>query len=101
MVKVELKSRYDLVVIGTGAAGMSAAIRASELGATAAIVEGAEVVGGTCVNVGCIPSKNLIEAAHHYHAARAGFSGIAACEPRLAWTEVQRQKRAVVESLRR
>ena len=94
-------AHYDLLIIGSGGAGMAAAIRASELGATAAIVEGAEVVGGTCVNVGCIPSKNLIEAAHHYHAARTGFPGIAACEPRLEWNDVLRQKREVVESLRK
>jgi mercuric reductase len=92
---------YDLVIIGSGSAGMAAAIRASELGASAAIVESAEVVGGTCVNVGCIPSKNLIEAAQHYHAARTGFPGIAACDPQIAWEEVLRQKREVVESLRR
>ncbi|HUG41832.1 MAG TPA: mercury(II) reductase [Longimicrobiales bacterium] len=92
---------HDLVVIGSGGAGMAAAIRASELGRTAAVVEAAEVVGGTCVNVGCIPSKNLIEAAHHYHAARSGFPGIGACEPEMVWREVIRQKRDLVERLRR
>jgi mercuric reductase len=91
---------YDLLIVGTGGAGVAAAIRASELGATAAIVEHADVIGGTCVNVGCIPSKNLIEAAHHYHAARTGFPGIAPCEPQLAWEQVLRQKRELVESLR-
>lgn len=91
---------YDLVIIGSGGAGMAAAIRASELGRTAAVVEGAEVVGGTCVNIGCIPSKHLIEAAHHYHTARTSFPGIQPCEPRLAWAEVLRQKREIVESLR-
>lgn len=91
---------YDLVIIGTGAAGMAAAIRASELGATAAIIEGADVVGGTCVNVGCIPSKNLIEAAQQYHTARVGFPGIAPCEPQLAWEQVLRQKREIVSALR-
>ncbi|MGH7664002.1 MAG: mercury(II) reductase [Gemmatimonadaceae bacterium] len=92
---------YDLLIVGTGGAGMAAAIQASELGAAAAIVEEAEVVGGTCVNVGCIPSKNLIEAAHHYHAARTGFPGIAACDPALAWNDIQRQKQEVVDGLRR
>lgn len=91
---------YDLLIVGTGAAGVAAAIRASELGATAAIVEHADVIGGTCVNVGCIPSKNLIEAAHHYHVARTGFPGIAPCEPQLAWEQVLRQKRELVASLR-
>lgn len=92
---------YDLLIVGSGSAGMSAAIRASELGATVAIVEAAEVVGGTCVNVGCIPSKNLVEAAHHFHMARTAFPGIGACDPQLAWEEVLRQKRAVVEDLRK
>ena len=70
------------------------------MGVTTAIVEQADVVGGTCVNVGCIPSKNLIEAAHHYHAARSGFPGIAPCEPQLAWDAVLKQKRELVQSLR-
>lgn len=91
---------YDLLVIGTGGAGTAAAIRASELGANVAIVEGANVVGGTCVNIGCIPSKFLIEAAHHYHTARTAFPGIRPCEPQLAWAEVLRQKRDIIESLR-
>ena len=91
---------YDLLIVGTGAAGMAAAIRASELGARTAIVEGGEAVGGTCVNVGCIPSKFLIEAAHHVRTARAAFPGIARCEPEVAWAEVMRRKREIVESLR-
>ena len=93
-------AQYDLLIVGTGGAGVAAAIRASELGASAAIVERADVIGGTCVNVGCIPSKNLIEAAAHYHAARTGFPGLAPCEPQLAWEQVLRQKRELVESLR-
>jgi mercuric reductase len=91
---------YDLLVVGTGGAGTAAAIRGSELGATVAIVEGAGVVGGTCVNIGCIPSKNLIEAAHHYHTARTAFPGIQPCEPQLAWREVLRQKQEIIETLR-
>lgn len=91
---------FDLLIIGTGAAGMSAAIRASELGASAAIVE-AGVVGGTCVNVGCVPSKNLLEAANHYHLARTGFPGITPCDPQLSWGEVLRQKRELIEDIRK
>jgi mercuric reductase len=91
---------YDLLIIGTGGAGTAAAIRGSELGARVAIVEGADVVGGTCVNIGCIPSKNLIEAAHHYHTARTAFPGIQPCEPDLAWKQVLRQKQEVVDTLR-
>lgn len=91
---------YDLLVVGTGGAGTAAAIRASELGAQVGIVEGSAVVGGTCVNTGCIPSKNLIEAAHHYHTARRGFPGIQACEPQVAWGEVLKQKAGIVDTLR-
>jgi mercuric reductase len=91
---------YDLLIVGTGGAGTAAAIRASELGARVGIVEGAEVVGGTCVNIGCIPSKYLVEAAHHYYTARTAFPGIQPCEPGLAWAQVLRQKRVIVESLR-
>ena len=91
---------YDLLVVGTGGAGTAAAIRGSELGAAVAIVEGADVVGGTCVNIGCIPSKNLIEAGHHYHTARTAFPGIQPCEPQLAWKEVLRQKQEIVDTLR-
>ena len=91
---------YDLLIVGTGGAGMAAVIRASELGARSAIVEGGEVVGGTCVNVGCIPSKFLIEAAHHLHTARTAFPGISRCDPEVAWAEVMRRKREIVESLR-
>lgn len=91
---------YDLVIIGSGGAGTAAAIRASELGASVAIVEGADVVGGTCVNVGCIPSKNLIEAAHHFHTARTAFPGIQPCDPQVSWSEILRQKREIVAMLR-
>jgi mercuric reductase len=91
---------YDLLIVGTGGAGTAAAIRATELGARVGIVEGAEMVGGTCVNVGCIPSKYLVEAAHHYYTTRTAFPGIQPCKPALAWTEVLRQKREIVASLR-
>ncbi len=90
---------FDLLVIGTGGAGMAAAIQAVGMGATVAIVE-AGTLGGTCVNVGCIPSKNLIEAAAHYHAVRRGFPGIGACEPSLDWQAVIRQKDELVTELR-
>ncbi len=99
--RADAPDQFDLLIVGTGGAGMAAAIRASELGRSAAIVESADVVGGTCVNVGCIPSKFLVEAAHHYHAARTGFPGIAPCAPPLAWDEVLRQKNELVESLRK
>ena len=86
-------------MIGTGGAGVAAAIQGAELGAKVAIVEGG-TIGGTCVNIGCIPSKNLIEAAAHYYSARRGFPGIEPCEPTFAWRNVVAQKQALVEHLR-
>lgn len=92
---------YDLLIIGTGSAGTAAAVRAAELGATVAIADHSDVLGGTCVNVGCIPSKTLIEIATHYRLARSGFPGIAACHPPLAWEEVLRRKHEVIDHVRR
>lgn len=90
---------YDLLIVGSGGAGMAAAIRASDLGATAAVVEGG-AVGGTCVNVGCIPSKYLIEAAHHIHTARTAFPGIASTDPGLVWRDVLAKKTEIIARLR-
>lgn len=89
----------DLVVIGTGAAGMAAAIRGAELGRRVAIVE-AGTVGGTCVNVGCIPSKNLLAVAESYHSARTGMPGVGGCEPTLDWADIRERKNEIVRSLR-
>ncbi len=90
---------FDLLIIGTGGAGVAAAIQAVGMGGKVAIVE-AGTIGGTCVNVGCIPSKNLIEVAAHYHAASQGFQGIAACAPTLDWPAAIQQKDALVAELR-
>ncbi|MFN8665904.1 MAG: mercury(II) reductase [Gemmatimonadaceae bacterium] len=90
---------FDLLIVGTGAAGVAAAIHAASMGASVAIVEGG-TLGGTCVNVGCIPSKTLVEAAAHLYMARRGFPGIAPCEPAFEWREVVRQKDALVSELR-
>lgn len=91
--------RFDLLVIGTGAAGMAAAIRGAELGRRVAIVEGA-TVGGTCVNVGCIPSKNLLAVAGARHSAQTGMPGLSGCDPVADWSEIRTNKREIVDSLR-
>lgn len=91
---------FDLLVIGTGAAGMAAAIRGAELGRRVAIVEDG-TVGGTCVNVGCIPSKNLLAVAEAYHDAREGFPGVTACDPSVSWPHIMELKNDLVASLRR
>lgn len=58
---------YDLVVIGSGPGGYVCAIRASQLGIKTAVIEKYSSLGGTCLNVGCIPSKALLDSSHHYH----------------------------------
>ena len=92
---------YDLAVIGAGSAGFSAAIAASELGAQVALI-GAGTIGGTCVNVGCVPSKTMIRAAEAlYHAETASrFAGIRAKGGITDWVAVVRQKDELVSSLR-
>ena len=62
-------SKYDVVVIGSGPGGYVAAIRCAQLGMKTAIIEKYNVLGGTCLNVGCIPSKALLDSSHHYEDA--------------------------------
>ncbi|HRW74528.1 MAG: dihydrolipoyl dehydrogenase [Lewinellaceae bacterium] len=66
---------YDLVVIGSGPGGYIAAIRAAQLGMKTAIIERYPTLGGTCLNVGCIPSKALLDSSEHYHQAATEFEG--------------------------
>ncbi|KGO94779.1 dihydrolipoyl dehydrogenase [Flavobacterium subsaxonicum] len=66
-------SSFDVVVIGSGPGGYVAAIRASQLGFNTAIIEKYPTLGGTCLNVGCIPSKALLDSSHHYHDAHSNF----------------------------
>ena len=61
-------NEHDLLVIGAGPGGYVAAIRAAQLGLDTAVVEREEVFGGTCVRIGCIPSKTLLESSHRYAA---------------------------------
>jgi dihydrolipoamide dehydrogenase len=65
--------QYDLVVIGSGPGGYVAAIRAAQLGMRTALVERYATLGGTCLNVGCIPSKALLDSSEHYHQAAHAF----------------------------
>ena len=65
---------YDLVVIGAGPGGYVCAIRASQLGIKTAIIEKYTSLGGTCLNVGCIPSKALLDSSHHYHDVAVSYT---------------------------
>jgi len=65
--------KYDVTVIGSGPGGYVAAIRATQLGFKTAIIEKYNSLGGTCLNVGCIPSKALLDSSEHYHNAEKTF----------------------------
>lgn len=68
----EFTSEVDLVVIGSGPGGYVAAIKAAQLGMKTVCVEKDPTFGGTCLNVGCIPSKSLLNNSHYYHMAKTG-----------------------------
>jgi len=92
---------HDLAVIGAGSAGFSAAIAAADQGARVALI-GHGTIGGTCVNVGCVPSKALIRAAEALHHAKTAprFAGIAGGARLTDWAALRAQKDALVTSLR-
>ncbi|MCZ2139778.1 MAG: dihydrolipoyl dehydrogenase [Bacteroidia bacterium] len=66
--------KYDVTVIGSGPGGYVAAIRCAQLGFKTAIIEKYNTLGGTCLNVGCIPSKALLDSSEHYHTAKHNFT---------------------------
>ena len=91
---------FALIVIGTGGAGMAAAIKGAEMGHRVGIIE-AGVIGGTCVNIGCIPSKTLLRAAEAYHkAGHHGFLGVETQSGQLDWSKVVAEKDRLVGNLR-
>lgn len=89
---------FDVAIIGSGPAGYTAAIRAGQLGLKVALIEAENVLGGTCLHVGCIPTKALLFNAeiwdHLKHAADYGIAGIGT--PQLDWSAVQKRKTAIV-----
>ena len=84
---------FDLAVIGAGSAGFSAAITAAEDGAQVALI-GYGTIGGTCVNVGCVPSKAMIRAVETLHSAKgaARFDGVEATAQVTDWAALVAQK---------
>ena len=68
------QAQFDLVIIGSGPGGYVAAVRATQLGLKTAVVEKASRLGGVCLNVGCIPSKALLDSSEYYHLARERFA---------------------------
>ncbi|MCA1580337.1 MAG: mercury(II) reductase [Acidobacteria bacterium] len=94
-------SRFDLLILGSGSTAFAAALRAQELGKTAVMTE-ERTVGGTCVNRGCLPSKNFIEAARLLHDARnPRYPGLSATRPELDFRQLVEQKDELIRSYRK
>ncbi len=92
-------TEYDVAVIGSGPGGYVAAIRAAQLGKKTAIIEKYSVLGGTCLNVGCIPSKALLDSSEHFHNAKENFKehGIEINEPKVNLEQMIKRKQDVVD----
>ena len=71
-----MNNNFDVVVIGAGPGGYVCAIRSAQLGLKTACVELGETLGGTCLNVGCIPSKSLLNSSEIYHKAQTEFKNL-------------------------
>src|SRR5579875_3606872 len=94
------QERYDLVILGSGSTAFAAALHAAELGRTAVMTE-FRTVGGTCANRGCLPSKNLIEAARLvYDAAHPRYPGLSPVHMPINWAELVAQKDEIVSEYR-
>jgi dihydrolipoamide dehydrogenase len=91
---------FDLVVIGAGPGGYVAAIRAAQLGMNVAVVEKRATLGGTCLNVGCIPSKALLQSSHLFEQAAHDLAvhGMLLDAPRLDFAQLMKRKNEVVDA---
>ena len=89
---------YDVIVIGSGPGGYVCAIRCAQLGLKTACVEGRETLGGTCLNVGCIPSKALLHATHMLHESHENFDkmGLVGGSPKVDWKKMLSYKDDVI-----
>jgi dihydrolipoamide dehydrogenase len=89
---------YDVIIIGAGPGGYVCAIRCAQLGLKTAVVEGRPTLGGTCLNVGCIPSKALLHASHMLHEAEHNFArmGLKGKSPSVDWKEMLAYKDDVI-----
>jgi mercuric reductase len=97
---VSMTKEYDLLIIGSGGAAFSAAIKAVEHGAQVALIERG-TVGGTCVNIGCVPSKMLLRAGEiNHHAAENPFNGLQTKAGKVDLASLVTQKNHVVDQMR-
>lgn len=97
--KNKLMEKFDVVVIGSGPGGYVAAIRCAQLGMKTAIIERYSTLGGTCLNVGCIPSKALLDSSEHFYAAQHSFKthGIEIASLKLNLAQMIKRKAEVVK----
>ncbi len=94
-------NEFDLIIIGGGSGAFSAGLTAAEKGANVAIINAGLPIGGTCVNVGCVPSKYLIRAAESIHRASvSSFNGIKPFAPKVNFKEIIQAKKELVSQLR-
>ncbi|WP_299867009.1 dihydrolipoyl dehydrogenase [uncultured Roseobacter sp.] len=91
-------ANYDVIIIGSGPGGYVCAIRCAQLGLKVACVEGRETLGGTCLNVGCIPSKALLHASHMLHEAEHNFAamGLKGKSPSVDWKQMTAYKEKTI-----
>ena len=96
-----MANAFDLIIIGGGPAGYTAAIRATQLGLRVACIEKREALGGTCLNVGCIPSKALLDSSEHYYHAQTKMKkhGVNFENLRLDLAQMMKRKEDVVRTL--
>jgi len=93
--------KMHIAIVGTGSGAFAAAIKAVEQGARVTLIEGGDVIGGTCVNVGCVPSKIMIRGAHIAHLQSShAFEGLSLNRPRIDRASLVAQQQARVEELR-
>ena len=92
-------AQYDVIIIGSGPGGYVCAIRCAQLGLRTACVEGRDTLGGTCLNVGCIPSKALLHATEMLHEAQENFAkmGLVADAPTVDWARMLDYKQDTID----
>ena len=96
-----MDNNFDVIVIGSGPGGYVCAIRAAQLGLKTACVESQKTLGGTCLNVGCIPSKSLLNSSEIYHKAQKEFNnlGVEASNIKLNLSKMMNNKKHSVLTL--
>ena len=93
-------AQYDVIIIGSGPGGYVCAIRCAQLGLKTAVVEGRDTLGGTCLNIGCIPSKALLHATEMLHEAEHNFAkmGLKGKSPSVDWPQMLAYKQETIDT---